>query len=212
MPQARGTELQNGFHGLGKGPVRDQSVATGFRKAARLWLLSPTPRHQLLRKEDLPLPTAPSAQALGSSGNPSIPPHSALVPPGSERPLPEPHRTLQLPKPKRGALLSAGIRVVVKRLHRLVHELQGWLGSLHAGGSGDEGSEEAKTPPKASACSASERPHCLGHSRSLTGAISSFLAVTRDGRVPRGSGPLRNCGEVVFRFLPPFCLVFPPES
>lgn len=77
MPQARGTELQNGFHGLGKGPVRDQSVATGFRKAARLWLLSPTPRHQLLRKEDLPLPTAPSAQALGSSGNPSIPPHSA---------------------------------------------------------------------------------------------------------------------------------------
>lgn len=73
MPQARGTELQNGFHGLGKGPVRDQSVATGFRKAARLWLLSPTPRHQLLRKEDLPLPTAPSAQALGSSGNPSHP-------------------------------------------------------------------------------------------------------------------------------------------
>jgi hypothetical protein len=30
--------------------------------------------------------------------------------------------------------------------------------------------------------------------------------------VPRGSCPLGNSGEVAFRFLPPFCLVFPPES
>lgn len=59
MPQARGTELQNGFYRIGKGPVRDQSVATDFRKAAWMWLLSPTPPHQLLRKEDLPRPTVP---------------------------------------------------------------------------------------------------------------------------------------------------------
>lgn len=110
------------------------------------------------------------AQALGSSPDPTRPCSR-----GSERPLPEPHRTLQLPKPKRGALLSAGIWVVVKRLHRLVHELQGWLGSFHGGGSGGDDSEESDTSPKASACSAFKRPHCLGHSRSLTGAISSRL-------------------------------------
>lgn len=127
------------------------------------------------------MPTPPLRRSLRSGVA-----HSALAPRGSERPLPEPHRTLQLPKPKRGALLSAGIWVVVKRLHRLVHELQGWLGSFHGGGSGGDDSEGSDTSPKASACSAFRRPHCLGHSRSLTGAISSFLAVTRDGGVGAG--------------------------
>lgn len=146
-----------------------------------------------------PMPPAPSergspnahrsAQALTTLRRRA---HSALVPRGSERPLPEPHRTLQLPKPKRGALLSAGIWVVIKRLHRLVHELQGWLGSFHGGGSGVDDSEESDTSPKASACSAFRRPHCLGHSRSLTGAISSFLAVTREGGVSSWKLPPRK--------------------
>lgn len=166
-----------------------------------------------------PHPTAPAPSERGSpkTNRPAEALSSRLDPTqpwsrGSERPLPEPHRTLQLPKPKRGALLSAGIWVVVKRLHRLVHELQGWLRSFHGGGSGGNDSEKSDSSPKVSACSAFKGPHCLGHSRSLTGAISSFLAVTREGGVPRGSCPLGNSGEIVFRFLDPFCLVFPPES
>lgn len=135
-----------------------------------------------------PHPTAPAPSERGSpkTNRPAEALSSRLDPTqpwsrGSERPLPEPHRTLQLPKPKRGALLSAGIWVVVKRLHRLVHELQGWLRSFHGGGSGGNDSEKSDSSPKVSACSAFKGPHCLGHSRSLTGAISSFLAVTREG-------------------------------
>lgn len=73
------------------------------------------------------------------SGSGSSPVPTPPLPRGTERPLPAPHRTLQLPKPKRGALLSAGIWVVVERLHCLVHELQCRLCSFH-GGVGSDGS------------------------------------------------------------------------
>lgn len=104
-------------------------------------LRSPTPREQLLPEEDLTRPTAGSGS--GSSLVPTPP-----WPRGAERPLRAPHRTLQLPKPKRGALLSAGIRVVVKRLHGLVHELQGRLGSFHGGGGGGGGSDGSRSCPR----------------------------------------------------------------
>lgn len=95
----------------------------------------------------------PGGRKSGSSGSGSgsgsglgpTPP----LPRGAERPLSAPHRTLQLPKPKGGALLSAGIWVVVERLHCLVHELQCRFCPFH-GGSGGSGGEGSGASPEAS--------------------------------------------------------------
>lgn len=75
--------------------------------------------------------------------------HPALAPRRRTASLWAPHRTLQLPKPKRGALLSARIWVVVKRLHCLVHELQSRLCPFHGGGSGS-GSDGSGGSPEGS--------------------------------------------------------------
>lgn len=87
-------------------------------------------------------------QPPGSGSSSSLGPTPPLSR-GAERPLWAPHRTLQLPKPKRGALLSAGIWVVVKRLHCLVYELQSRLCPFHGGGSGS-GSDGSGCSPEAS--------------------------------------------------------------
>lgn len=87
-------------------------------------------------------------QPPGSSSSSSVGP-SPPLPRGAERPRRAPHRTLQLPKPKRGALLSAGIWVVVKRLHCLIYELQSRLCPFHGGGSGS-GSDGLGCSPEAS--------------------------------------------------------------
>lgn len=86
---------------------------------------------------------------------------------------------------------------MVKRLHCLVHELQGWLGSFHGGGGGGDSNDSDTSPEAALLLPPLTLPHCLGRSRSQTGAISSFLAVTRERGVPRGSCPRGNSGKAV---------------
>lgn len=106
-------------------------------------------------------------------------------PRAAERPLPAPHRTLQLPKPKRGALLSAGIWVVVKRLHCLVHELQCWLGSFHGGGGGGD-SDDSDTSPRLPSCSAS-RDSSLSWPQPLPDWRHLLLSGRYQGRGGEGS-------------------------
>lgn len=149
-----------------------------------------------------PHPTAAAPTKRSSSS--SQPPRSDSTleptrprPRAAERPLPAPHRTLQLPKPKRGALLSAGIWVVVKRLHCLVHELQCWLGSFHGGGGGGGDSDDSDTSPRLPSCSASHdsslsRPQPLPDWRHLL--LSGRYQGRGGRRVPRGSRPLGNSG------------------
>lgn len=149
----------------------------------------PPPPHQPLQKEDLPKANHP-APVLSSSLDPTRP-----WPRGAQRFLLAPHRTLQLPKPKRGALLSAGIWVVVERLHCLVHELQCWLGSFHGGGGGDgDDSEDSDTSPGASRLLRLQAS-LLSWPQPLPGWRHLLLSGRYQGRgVPRGSCPLGNSG------------------
>lgn len=145
-------------------------------------LRSPTPREQLLPAEDRTRPGEGSGS--GSSLVPTPP-----WPRGAERPLWAPHRTLQLPKPKRGALLSAGIRIVVKRLHCLVHELQCRLGSFHGGGGGD-GSRSSPRLLRLLRL----RPSLLCRPQPLPDWRHLFFGRYQGRGAPGGSCPLGNRG------------------
>lgn len=189
MPQAKSTELQIGFYGWRK----DQFVADQGPPVSE--------RRQRCGRSAPPH----SSSSHGKRLFPGQPPRSDStleptrpMPRAAELPLPAPHRTLQLPKPKRGALLSAGIWVVVKRLHCLVHELQCWLGSFHGGGGGGD-SDDSDTSPRLPSCSASHdsslsRPQPLPYWRHLLLSGRYQGRGGGGGRVPRGSRPLGNSG------------------
>lgn len=210
MPQSKVEPYSSVSTRWGKGRgATGRLLPVSKKPRSSLPLRSSTPREQLLPEEDLTRPTAGSG--AGSSLVPTLP-----WPRGAERPLWAPHRTLQFPQPKRGALLSAGIWIVVKRLHCLVHELQCRLGSFH-GGVGGVGSDGSHSSPRLLRCSAFPLPYCVGHSRSPTGAISS-LAVTRAEGFPVEIAPRKqSLGRIpvpglFFQILPLDSPLLSPEA
>lgn len=164
--------------------MRDRPAVPSFQKAAQLAAAS----------QPHPAGAAPprggSHEAGSGSGSSLVP--TPPWPRGAERPLWAPHRTLQLPKPKRGALLSAGIWVVVKRLHGLVHELQCRLSSFHGGGGGG-GSDGSRSSPRLLRL-LRLRPSLLCRPQPLPDWRHLFFGRYQGRGVPGGSCPLGNRG------------------
>lgn len=133
--------LQIRLYGMGKGQsATDQQLQVSEKRQGCSFAAPPHGSSSSPRRISRGQPS--------DSGSPREPRSHSAPAPRRRTASWAPHRTLQLPKPKRGALLSAGIWVVVKRLHCLVHELQCRLCSFHGGG-GPGGGYDSDSSPEA---------------------------------------------------------------